>query len=241
MSFWVYILRCGDGSYYTGHTDNLEQRINQHNQRYFPACYTATRLPLNLVFQQAFETRVEALTSEQQIKGWSRKKKEAMIKGDWNQVAELAQNTLKRTQALRLVSELSTQGERVTSVRGELFTSVRGEPVEPHSVRSEPAKPHPVHGEPTKPHPVLGEPVEPHSVRGEPAKPHPVRGEPVEPHSAHGEPAKPHPIRSEPAKPNPVRGELVEPHSVHGEPAKPHPVRGELVEPHLLTNKIKKP
>ena len=172
MSFWVYILKCGDGSYYTGHTDNLEQRIDQHNQRYFPACYTATRLPLNLVFQQAFETRVEALTSEQQIKGWSRKKKEAMIKGDWNQVSALAQNTLKRTQALRLVRELSTQGERLTSVRGELFTSVHGKPAKPHPVRGELVEPHSVHVESAKPNPV----------RGEPAKPHPVRGEPVEPH-----------------------------------------------------------
>ena len=82
MSFWVYILRCSDNSYYTGHTDNLENRIAQHHQGYFSTCHTYKRRPLELVFSQPFTTRVEALTSEQQIKGWSRKKKEAMMRGD---------------------------------------------------------------------------------------------------------------------------------------------------------------
>ena len=101
MDFWVYVLKCSDGSYYTGHTDNLEKRMHQHHQRYFPACYTATRLPLELIFQQSFATRAEALASEQQIKGWSRKKKEAMIKGDWKQVSKLARNTLRQAQGER--------------------------------------------------------------------------------------------------------------------------------------------
>ena len=89
MSFWVYILRCSDGSYYTGHTDNLETRIVQHKTRAYTG-YTATRLPVTIVFSQPFPTREEALASEQQIKGWSRKKKEAMIRGDWKEVSRLA-------------------------------------------------------------------------------------------------------------------------------------------------------
>lgn len=93
MSFWVYILRCADNSYYTGHTDNLEQRIAQHNQGYFPTCYTYKRRPLELVFSQDFVTREEALASEQQIKGWSRKKKEAMMRGDWAEVSHLAKSS----------------------------------------------------------------------------------------------------------------------------------------------------
>jgi len=92
MSFYVYILKCSDNSYYTGHTDNLEQRLAQHQRRYFPTCYTATRLPVELVYTQMFPTREEALTSEQQIKGWSRKKKEAMMRGDWNEVSRLAKS-----------------------------------------------------------------------------------------------------------------------------------------------------
>jgi putative endonuclease len=93
MSFWVYILRCADGSYYTGHTDNLETRLGQHSAVVLPNCYTFNRRPLKLVFLQEFVTREEALTSEQQIKGWSRKKKEAMMRGDWAEVSRLARSS----------------------------------------------------------------------------------------------------------------------------------------------------
>jgi len=96
MDFWVYILKCRDRSYYTGHTDNLEMRVAQHKNRAFLTCYTATRLPIELVFSQRFTTREEALAVERQIKGWSRKKKQAMIAGDWNEVSRLAQNGLRR-------------------------------------------------------------------------------------------------------------------------------------------------
>ena len=78
MGFWVYILRCADGPYYTGHTDNLEQRIAQHQSGEFGG-YTATRKPVEFVFSQECATREEVLGGEQQIKGWSRKKKEAMM------------------------------------------------------------------------------------------------------------------------------------------------------------------
>ncbi len=91
MSFWVYILRCSDNSYYTGHTDNLESRIAQHAAGAIPGCYTFTRRPVECVFSQAFVTRAEALASERQIKGWSRKKKEAMMRGDWAEISRLAQ------------------------------------------------------------------------------------------------------------------------------------------------------
>lgn len=92
MSFWVYILRCADGSYYTGHTDNLEKRIGEHTSGAIASCYTFKRRPLQLVFSQDFPTREEALASEQQIKGWSRKKKEAMMRGDWAEVSRLAKS-----------------------------------------------------------------------------------------------------------------------------------------------------
>lgn len=93
MSFWVYILRCSDGSYYTGHSDDLEQRIAQHVAGAIPSCYTFARRPVDCVFAQEFPTREEALASEQQIKGWSRKKKEAMIHGDWVEVSRLARSS----------------------------------------------------------------------------------------------------------------------------------------------------
>jgi predicted GIY-YIG superfamily endonuclease len=91
MSFWVYILKCSDGSYYTGHTDHLEKRIAEHKSGYLEG-YTSTRRPVELIFSQEFPSRVEALSSEQQIKGWSRKKKEAMVGGDWKEVSRLSKS-----------------------------------------------------------------------------------------------------------------------------------------------------
>src|SRR5215510_12340476 len=84
MSFWVYILRCADNSYYTGHTDNLEDRIAKHKAGEI-AGHTSTRLPV-----EEFPTREEALACEQQIKGWSRSKKEALMRRDWAEVSRLA-------------------------------------------------------------------------------------------------------------------------------------------------------
>lgn len=90
MSFYVYVLKCADGSYYTGHTDNLEARLYQHQAGL--GGYTATRLPVTLLFQQSFPSREEALSAEMQIKGWSRAKKEAMMAGDWAAVSQLAKS-----------------------------------------------------------------------------------------------------------------------------------------------------
>ncbi|MGH8618893.1 MAG: GIY-YIG nuclease family protein [Burkholderiales bacterium] len=89
MSFWVYVLRCADDSYYTGHTDNLERRMGQHQTGDLGG-YTATRRPVTLAFSQECPTRVEALTAERHLKGWSRAKKEAMFRGDWAEVKRLA-------------------------------------------------------------------------------------------------------------------------------------------------------
>ncbi len=75
MAFYVYILRCSDSSYYTGHTDNLERRLAQHHARAFPGCYTANRLPVELVYQQTFGTREEALASERRIKDGAEKRR----------------------------------------------------------------------------------------------------------------------------------------------------------------------
>ncbi len=89
MSFWIYILRCSDNSYCTGHTDDLDKRIVAHQIGEIEG-YTAKRLPVTLVFAEKFPTRQEAIACERQIKGWSRKKKEAMMRGDWAEVSRLA-------------------------------------------------------------------------------------------------------------------------------------------------------
>ena len=92
MSFWVYILRCADGLYYTGHTENLEERILKHQTGEISG-YTSTRLPITLMFSEEFPTRWEALTSELQIKGWSRRKKEALMRRDWAEISRLARGS----------------------------------------------------------------------------------------------------------------------------------------------------
>jgi len=89
MAFWVYILRCADGKFYTGHTDNLEHRIAQHQFGSVKG-YTSSRLPVNLVWNQDFPSRYEALETEQQIKKWSKAKKRALIAGDWDALSFFA-------------------------------------------------------------------------------------------------------------------------------------------------------
>lgn len=88
----MYILRCADRSYYTGHTDNLEGRIAKHQVGEIEG-YTSTRRPVRLLFSEEFSTRTEALAVERRIKGWSRRKKEALIRGDWAEVSRLAQRS----------------------------------------------------------------------------------------------------------------------------------------------------
>ena len=89
MAFWVYMLRCADKSYYTGHTDNLESRLVGHKSGEVKG-YTSSRLPVELVFSEVFPTREEALKCERQIKGWRREKKEALIRRDFEEISRLA-------------------------------------------------------------------------------------------------------------------------------------------------------
>ena len=91
MIFHAYLLRCNDGSYYAGHTDNLDLRVAQH-QNATLAGYTAPRRPVVLVWSDSFPTRDEAFAAERRIKGWSRAKKEALIAGDWDRLQVLARN-----------------------------------------------------------------------------------------------------------------------------------------------------
>jgi len=94
-SFYIYILLCSDNSYYIGHTDDIEKRIAEHNLGEGD-CYTSTRLPVEVVFVDHFATRDEALAMERQIKKWRRKKKEALIKGNWNEISLSAKKIFKK-------------------------------------------------------------------------------------------------------------------------------------------------
>jgi len=91
MPFWTYIIRCADASYYVGHTDNLENRVAEHNWGGVTV-YTRKRRPLKLVWSEEFPSREEALACELQLKGWSRAKEEALMKGNWTRLQELARH-----------------------------------------------------------------------------------------------------------------------------------------------------
>jgi putative endonuclease len=91
MAFFAYILLCSDGSYYTGHTEDLEIRVADHQAGRFGG-YTRKRRPVRLVWSQDFASRYEALSAERQIKGWSRAKKQALIERDWERLSALARN-----------------------------------------------------------------------------------------------------------------------------------------------------
>jgi len=89
VAFYAYLLRCNDGSYYAGHTDDLDYRLAQH-QAGILGGYTAKRRPVVLVWCDTFPSRDEAFFVERRLKGWSRAKKEALIAGDWGLICRLA-------------------------------------------------------------------------------------------------------------------------------------------------------
>ena len=89
MKGWMYILRCSDGSYYTGSTRDLEGRLYEH-QNGLGAVFTKKRLPIKLVYCEEFERIDEAFYREKQVQGWSRAKKEALIQGQYDLLPKLA-------------------------------------------------------------------------------------------------------------------------------------------------------
>jgi putative endonuclease len=109
MQFWVYMLRCRDGSYYVGHTDQLEGRLWQHQQG-MGCDWTMRRRPVALVWCAEAPRRDDAIAFERRIKGWTRAKKEALIKGNWDEVGRLARSSQERP---------STSSGRTNVVTGE--------------------------------------------------------------------------------------------------------------------------
>jgi len=77
--YFVYILKCADGTYYCGSTNNPEKRLKVHNESKRGAHYTKIRRPVTLVYSERFETKGEALKREYQLKTLTRVKKEALI------------------------------------------------------------------------------------------------------------------------------------------------------------------
>jgi tRNA/rRNA methyltransferase len=133
MSFNTYMLRCSDGTYYLGHTDELETRMVQHKSGVI-AGYTANRLPVELVWHQEFGSRDEAFAAECKVKGWSRAKKEALIRGDWASISRLASRAVLRDEASpfeRLRVSASPQDERVAHRPHDASVSEKTESASP--------------------------------------------------------------------------------------------------------------
>lgn len=87
----MYILECADGSYYTGSTIDLNKRLAQHLAGE-GANHTRKRLPVRLVYFEAYTSITEVFYREKQVQGWSRKKKQALINGDFDKLPELSRN-----------------------------------------------------------------------------------------------------------------------------------------------------
>jgi putative endonuclease len=96
MPYAVYILKCSDGSYYTGSTKDLEGRVREHQTGKHSDAYTYSRRPVKLVWYEVTETYPEAFQWEHHIKGWSRAKKEALIRGDIEGIHEIVKAERKK-------------------------------------------------------------------------------------------------------------------------------------------------
>jgi putative endonuclease len=84
------MLRCFDGTFYIGVTNNIERRFAQHCAGEKPDCYTFIRRPLRLVYAGEFANPNDAINFEKQLKRWSHKKKRAFADGDWALLKRLA-------------------------------------------------------------------------------------------------------------------------------------------------------
>ena len=92
MRFFVYILRCANGTFYTGHSSDLALQISQHTAGLNPKAYTYRLRPVKLVWSQEVLTRYDALNVEKRIKGWSHAKKEALINDDFQLLHQIVKN-----------------------------------------------------------------------------------------------------------------------------------------------------
>ncbi len=88
-SYYVYILKCEDGTYFTGFTSNLELQLEAHRLGKRKDLYTYGRGTVSLVFQTKFNLASMALEAKKQIKRWSSTKKEALINGEFEKLSSL--------------------------------------------------------------------------------------------------------------------------------------------------------
>ncbi len=93
--FYVYILRCADHSFYVGFAQDLDSRVKAHNDGR-GASYTFKRRPVRLVYSEAYQSEVEAVERERQLKRWSPAKKHALIQNDTERLKQLSKSRFRR-------------------------------------------------------------------------------------------------------------------------------------------------
>jgi len=96
MPYAIYILRCSDGTYYTGLTKDLEGRVREHEIGAHPESYTFRRRPVKLEWSMVTGSYQEAFQWEHRIKGWTHAKKEALIRGDIDGIHEIVKSERKQ-------------------------------------------------------------------------------------------------------------------------------------------------
>jgi putative endonuclease len=91
VGIYVYMLRCADGSFYIGSAtgEDTSKRVDEHNAGIHQG-YTYSRRPVILVWSEYFDRITDGIAAERQLKGWSRAKKEALIRSDWSSVSKFA-------------------------------------------------------------------------------------------------------------------------------------------------------
>lgn len=112
MPYYVYLLKCADNSYYTGSTNDVERRLHEHQSGANSTAYTFSRRPVELVWSGEFATRREALDFEYQVKGWSRAKKEALIRNDWDGIHQIVKAERKTREAEKKNLKALNKGPR---------------------------------------------------------------------------------------------------------------------------------
>ncbi len=90
QSYYIYILQCSDGSCYTGVTSDVQKRLYEHQEGLIISCYTHNKRPVELMYVEEYSDVLEAISREKQIKGWTRKKKKALISGDYRELVNLS-------------------------------------------------------------------------------------------------------------------------------------------------------
>lgn len=92
---YMYILKCSDGSYYTGSTKDIERRLWEH-QHQIGAKYTKSRQPVELIYYEEYDRIDKAYYREKQVQGWRRQKKEALINGCPELLPQLAKKVFRK-------------------------------------------------------------------------------------------------------------------------------------------------